>query len=165
MIVDRVHELDIPKLSYIQAIVKESLRLHPPVPMLAPHISMTATKALGYAIPANSWLVVNIWAIGWDESTWEKPLEFIPEKFLEGYNPHASVDIQGHHYELLPFGSGRRTCPGMALGTLLLQMCIANLLHAFDWSPPNGKQIDDIDMSEGLRLTGKSMPLLAHAKP
>ena len=161
----RVHELDISKLSYIQAIVKESLRLHPPVPMLAPHMSMTATKALGYDIPANSWLVVNIWAIGRDESTWEKPLEFIPERFLEGNNPHASVDLQGHHYELLPFGSGRRACPGMALGTLLLQMCIANLLHAFDWSPPNGKQIDDIDMSEGLRLKGKSVPLVAHAKP
>lgn len=78
----RVHELDIPKLSYIQAIVKESLRLHPPVPLLAPHMSTTATKALGYDIPANSCLIVNIWAIGRDESIWEKPFEFIPEDFL-----------------------------------------------------------------------------------
>lgn len=161
----RVHELDIPKLSYIQAIVKESLRLHPPVPMLAPHMSKTATKAFGYDIPANSWLVVNVWAIGRDESIWEKPLEFIPERFLEGNNPQASVDLQGRHYELLPFGSGRRACPGMTLATMLLEMCIASLLHAFDWSPPNGKQIDDIDMSDGLRLKGKNVPLLAHAKP
>lgn len=161
----QVHELDLPKLSYIQAIVKESLRLHPPVPMLAPHMSMTATKALGYDIPANSWLIVNVWAIGRDESIWKKPLEFIPERFLEGNNPQASVDLQGRHYELLPFGSGRRACPGMALGTTLVQMCIASLLHAFDWSPPNGKQIGDINMSEGLRLKGKNVPLLAHAKP
>jgi cytochrome P450 len=160
-----VDESDIPQLKYIQAILKETLRLHAAAPLLIPHQSMSATKAFGYDIPAKTRLFVNVWAIGQDPSIWEKPLDFIPERFLEG-GPHEMVEVQGQHFELLPFGAGRRQCPGMVFGLTVVQLQMASLLHAFDWSLPNGMTPDMLDMTNGLGLSPPMrIPLVAVAKP
>jgi cytochrome P450 len=160
-----VDESDIPQLKYIQAILKETLRLRTIVPLLVPHQSMSATKAFGYDIPAKTRLFVNAWAIGRDPSIWEKPSDFIPERFLEG-GPHEMVEAQGKHFELLPFGAGRRQCPGMVFGLTVVQLQMASLLHAFDWSLPNGMTPDMLDMTDGLGLAlPMSIPLVAVAKP
>ena len=160
-----VQESDIPQLKYIQAIVKETFRLHPTVPLLAPHESINATKAFGYDIPAKTRLFMNVWAIGRDPTVWEKPLEFVPERFLAGA-AHEATDFQGQHFELIPFGAGRRQCPGIAFGSIVVHLMVANLLHAFDWSFPDGMTPDQLDMSEGLGLTPPLVnSLIAVAKP
>jgi len=132
----RVQESDLPNLRYIQAVVKEGLRLHPIAPLMAPHQSIDACKAFGYDIPANTNLFVNVWAIGRDPAVWEDPLEFRPERWLKqgedaGTGAGAGQPMEG---EYLPFGAGRRMCPGMALGTVTLQYCVASLVQAFEWS-------------------------------
>jgi cytochrome P450 len=160
-----VDESDIPQLKYIQAILKETLRLRTIVPLLVPHQSMSATKAFGYDIPAKTRLFVNAWAIGRDPSIWEKPSDFIPERFLEG-GPHEMVEAQGKHFELLPFGAGRRQCPGMVFGLTVVQLQMASLLHAFDWSLSNGMTPDMLDMTDRLEVTPPMhIPLVAKAKP
>jgi coumaroylquinate(coumaroylshikimate) 3'-monooxygenase len=157
-----VDESDIPQLKYIQAILKETLRLHT-TPLLLPHQSVSATKAFGYDIPPK--LFVNAWAIGWDPSIWEKPLDFIPERFLEG-GPHEMVEAQGKHFELLPFGAGRQQCPGMVFGSIAVQLQVASLLHAFDWFLPNGMIPELLDMTNGSGIIPPlRIPLVAMAKP
>lgn len=154
----RVEEEDIPKLIYIKAVVKESFRLHPIVPLLIPHESRAETRAFGYDIPAETKLLVNAWAIGRDPTVFKDPLQFQPERFLpEG--PHADTDWN-KGFNLLLFGSGRRTCMGMALGTLLVDRSVASLLHAFSWEPTP----DGLDMTEGFGLSvRKNVPLTAIA--
>ena len=160
-----VQESDIPQLKYIQVIVKETFRLHPVVPLLLPHQSISATKVFGYDIPAKTRLFANIWAIGRDPTVWEKPLEFVPERFLAGA-AHEATDFQGQHFELIPFGVGRRQCPGVAFGSIVVHLMVANLLHAFDWSFPDEMTHDQIDMSEGVGLTPPLQnSLVAVAKP
>jgi cytochrome P450 len=141
-----VDESDIRQLKYIQA-------------------SMSATKAFGYDIPAKTRLFVNAWAIGRDPSLWEKPLDFTPERFLEG-GPHEMVEAHGKHFELLPFGAGRRQCPGMVFGSTAVLLQVASLLHAFDWSLPNGMTPDMLDMTDGSGIIPPLLiPLVAVAKP
>jgi cytochrome P450 len=130
-----VQETDIPSLKYIQAIIKETLRLHPAIPTLVPHKSQSACKVSGYIIPANTWVFCDVWAIGRDASIWENPLEFNPDRFMKNIG-NENIDFQGQNFELLPFGSGRRVCPGMTMGSKMLHLNIANMLHAFDWSLP-----------------------------
>lgn len=158
----RVEEGDIPNLRYIRAIVKESFRLHPIIPLLIPHESEAGTRAFGYDIPAETRLLVNVWAIGRDPAVFRDPLEFQPERFLpEG--PHADMEWN-KGFNLLPFGSGRRTCMGMALGALLVERSVASLLHAFSWSPPP----DGLDMTEGFGLSVRkavSLAAIATARP
>nr|AHI15949.1 flavonoid 3',5'-hydroxylase [Pohlia nutans] len=153
-----VQESDLPNLKYIRAIVKESFRLHPIIPLLIPHHSSHACSACGYHIPAHTNLLVNVWAIGRDPSVFTNPLEFQPERFLpEG--PHAGTEwTKG--FDLLIFGFGRRACMGMSLGALLVETSVASLLHSFSWSPPP----DGIDMTEGSGLSvRKAVPLTAIA--
>jgi cytochrome P450 len=139
--------------------------LHTIAPLLVPHQNMSATKAFGYDIPAKTRLFVNVWAIGRDPSIWEKPLDFILERFLER-GPHEMVEAQGKHFELLPFGAGRRQCPGMVFGLTMVQLQMASLLHAFDWSLSNGMTPDMLDMTDGLGITPPMrIPLVAVAKP
>ncbi|KAG0578488.1 hypothetical protein KC19_4G026700 [Ceratodon purpureus] len=160
-----VQESDIPNLAYIQAILKETLRLHAPVSMLLPHESINATKAFGYEIPANTWLIVNFWGMARDPTIWDNPMEFKPERFLEG-GPNEQTDFRGQHFEFIPFGSGRRICPGMTFGWITVNLEVANLLHAFDWSLPHGMAPEDLDMSEGPGIVVSMLdPLVAIAKP
>lgn len=143
----RVEEADIPNLKYLQAVIKETFRLHISPPMLIPRENETACKVLGFDIPKGTTVMVNASAIARDPNIWEDPLEFKPERFLDG-SRHASTDLQGNHFELLPFGSGRRQCGGIGLGLTMTHILTATLLQSFDWSLPNGLQPVDLDMSE-----------------
>ncbi|KAH7446514.1 hypothetical protein KP509_01G060100 [Ceratopteris richardii] len=158
---DVVKEVDFAKLPYLQCIVKESLRLHPPTPLMLPHKATEDVKIGGYDVPKGTVVHVNVWAIARDPVIWKDPLTFRPERFLE-----EDVDIKGHDFRLLPFGAGRRVCPGAQLGLNLVQLMLARLLHQFSWSPPEGMQGNDIDMTErpGV-VTFMAKPLEAVAQP
>ncbi|CAN4116309.1 unnamed protein product [Withania somnifera] len=138
-----ITESDMSKLSYLQSVVKESLRLHPPTPLMLPHMASATVKIGGYNIPKGSIVHVNVWALGRDPKVWKDPLQFRPERFLE-----EDVDMKGHDFRLLPFGAGRRICPGMNLAINMVTSMLAHLLHHFKWSPPLGVEREDIDMME-----------------
>ncbi|KAK2973536.1 hypothetical protein RJ640_010591 [Escallonia rubra] len=141
---DRVMiESDIPNLPYLKCVVKEALRLHPPTPLMLPHKANANVKIGGYDVPKGSTVIVNVWAISRDPNVWENPLHFRPERFLE-----EEVDIKGNDFRLLPFGSGRRVCPGALLGLTLVTSMLGHLLHHFNWSLPEGILEDEIDMAE-----------------
>ncbi|KAJ6974415.1 cytochrome P450 93B2 [Populus alba] len=146
-----VEESDSPNLPYIQAIIKETFRLHPPIPMIA-RKSIQESKINGYTIPKNTLLFVNIWSIGRDSRYWKNPLEFEPERFLKSegdtVQSTASMDIKGQHYELLPFGTGRRSCPGIALALLELPVTLAAMIQCFDW------KVADLD---GVKVKGNAL--------
>ncbi|XP_004238201.2 cytochrome P450 CYP82D47 [Solanum lycopersicum] len=149
-----VQESDIKNLVYLQAIVKEVLRLYPAGPLSLPHESMEDCTISGYDIPKGTRLLVNIWKIQRDPNIWPNPHEFKPERFL---STHKDVDVKGNHFELMPFGSGRRMCPGISLALQVLPFVIAMLLQGFDM-----KRLSDepIDMSESFGLTVlKASPL------
>ncbi|KAG0613122.1 hypothetical protein M758_6G078700 [Ceratodon purpureus] len=155
-----VQESDIPNLKYLKAVVKEAFRLHPVIPLLVPHQSNAACRAFGYDIPAETRLLVNVWAIGRDPAVWSNPLHFDPERFL-GDGPHGGTDFSGKGFNLLTFGAGRRMCMGVSLGELLVESSVASLLHCFSWSLPG-----ELDMSEGVGLSvRKAVPLSAIASP
>ncbi|ESW04112.1 hypothetical protein PHAVU_011G068100 [Phaseolus vulgaris] len=123
-------EADSSELPYIHAIIKETMRLHPPIPMIM-RKGIKECVVNGNMIPKGSIVCVNIWAMGRDPSIWKNPLEFRPERFVEGEG--KDVDIKGHHFELLPFGSGRRGCPGMPLAMRELPTIIGTLVQCFEW--------------------------------
>ncbi|GLJ19643.1 hypothetical protein SUGI_0355780 [Cryptomeria japonica] len=155
-----MEESDIPKLKYLQAIVKETLRLYPAVPLLIPHKSTEACTVGGYLVPAGTQLLVNVWAIQRDAAVWERPTEFDPDRFL---NRGKEIDVKGQDFELIPFGSGRRICPGMSLALIVVTCTLGRLLQSFEWSAPVGTVID---MAEGLGLSmPKLIPLEASIKP
>ncbi|GLJ19650.1 hypothetical protein SUGI_0355900 [Cryptomeria japonica] len=155
-----MEESDIPKLKYLQAIVKETLRLHPASPLMLPHESSEACSVGGYHVPAGTQLLVNIWAIHRDAAVWDRPMEFIPERFVKS---DKEIDVKGQDFELIPFGSGRRKCPGMPLALIVISHTLGRLLQSFEWFCPEGSEID---MTEGLGLsTPKSVPLEAIIKP
>ncbi|KAL6602887.1 hypothetical protein ACP70R_043248 [Stipagrostis hirtigluma subsp. patula] len=157
-----VRDEDIPNLPYIEAIVKETMRLHPVTPMLSPRLSREDVSISGYDIPTGTLVFVNVWAIGRDPAVWgDDANEFLPERFVG-----SNVDVKGHDYELLPFGSGRRMCPGIGLGLKLVQVTIANLLHGFAWRLPDGVAKEDLSMEEKFGLTmPRVVPLEAVAQP
>ncbi|XP_061363513.1 beta-amyrin 24-hydroxylase [Gastrolobium bilobum] len=147
-----VRESDIPNLPYLQAVVKETLRMHPPTPIFARE-AIRSCQVEGYDIPAHSKIFINAWAIGRDPKYWDNPLEYSPERFLHTDEPGKSkVDVRGQYYQLLPFGSGRRSCPGSSLALLVIQATLASLIQCFDWVVNEGKN-NDIDMSEEGRVT------------
>ncbi|KAG0556713.1 hypothetical protein KC19_11G074000 [Ceratodon purpureus] len=129
-----VSESDIPNLKYLQAVIKETFRLHPPAPLLVTHENHEPCLLAGYYVPANTRLHVDVWAIGRDPCVWKDPEEFNPGRFMEG--PLQEVDVSGKFYELMPFGSGRRVCPAQPLGLMNVQMLVASLVQAFDCSLP-----------------------------
>ncbi|XP_058079046.1 cytochrome P450 98A2-like [Magnolia sinica] len=141
---DRVMtESDFPNLLYLQCVAKEALRLHPPTPLMLPHKATANVKIGGYDVPKGSNVHVNVWAVARDPAMWKDPLQFRPERFLE-----EDIDMKGHDFRLLPFGAGRRVCPGAQLGINLVQSMLGHLLHHFQWTPPEGVKADEIDMSE-----------------
>lgn len=158
-------EADLPGLPYLAQVVKEVLRLHPPAPLLAPHHNERACSVGGYAVPARTTVLVNVWSIGRSAAAWggagagghgqvpeesgPDPLQFSPERFAAADAP----DVRGHHFQLLPFGSGRRMCPGSLMGLTLLHYCLARLLHAFQWELPPGVTPASLDMAERFGLT------------
>ncbi|KAG6650861.1 hypothetical protein CIPAW_06G072100 [Carya illinoinensis] len=152
----KVTESDTPHLPYLKTVLKETLRLHPPAAMLLPRETMVPFKISGYDICPKSLLQVNNWAIARDPKYWKNPEEFHPERFDD-----SSIDYKGQNFELLPFGSGRRGCPGMHMGTTTVELALANLLYCFDWKLPSGMKEEDINMDEstGPGLTQKRTPL------
>ncbi|XP_022966920.1 cytochrome P450 71B10-like [Cucurbita maxima] len=153
----KVIEKDTEQLLYLKMIVKETLRLHPPAPLLLPREIISHFKIEGYDFYPKTMVQVNVWAIGRDPTYWKDPEEFLPERFEE-----SSIDYKGQHFEFLPFGAGRRICPGMNLGVKTVELALANLLYHFNWKLPEGIREEDLDMEEtsGLSLTVyKKLPL------
>ncbi|KAL4384462.1 hypothetical protein GQ457_15G006490 [Hibiscus cannabinus] len=146
-------------MHYLKAVIKETLRLHTPIPLLLPGISTKDVKINGYDIVEGTQVIINAWAIGRDPSSWERPEEFIPDRFLNN-----AIDFKGHNFEFIPFGSGRRICPGILLAMQIDELVLANLVHKFDWTLPGGASEKDLDMTESIGLTiHKSSPLIAVA--
>jgi len=157
-----VTEQDIPKLPYLEAVVKETFRLHPVSPLLAPRLAREDASTSTYDVPAGTLVFVNAWAIGRDPAVWGRAAaEFRPESFVG-----SSVDVKGQDLELLPFGSGRRMCPGYTLGLRMVQVTLANLLHAFAWRLPDGVAAEELSMEEKFGLAvPRKVPLEAVAEP
>ncbi|KAK2660685.1 hypothetical protein Ddye_007218 [Dipteronia dyeriana] len=159
-----VDEDDVERLSYLKDVVKETMRLQPTVPLLVPRETTEKCILEGYEIPAKTLVFVNTWAIGRDPEVWENPEEFYPERF-DG----SSIDIKGQHFELTPFGAGRRICPGMHMGIATVELALANLLYKFDWEMPVGIKKEDLDFDvlpgitmhkkNVLRLIAKNMDM------
>ncbi|PIA28666.1 hypothetical protein AQUCO_06800086v1 [Aquilegia coerulea] len=151
-----VEESDLMSLEYLDMVVKESLRLHPVAPLLIPHESTEDCTVNGYYIPKKSRIIVNTWAIGRDPKVWDNPEKFIPERFIG-----SSIEYKGRDFQFLPFGSGRRGCPGMQLGLTMIKLVVAQLIHCFDWELPNGMLCTDLNMDEEFGLTmPRAKPLL-----
>ena len=123
----KVTESDTDHLHYLKMIVKETFRLHPPATLLLPRETMSHFKINGYDIYPKMLVQVNAWAIGRDPKYWENPEEFIPERFMDN-----SIDYKGQNFELLTFGSGRRSCPGIYMATTTIELVLANLLYCFN---------------------------------
>lgn len=149
------------KLPYLQAVIKETLRVHPPGPLLSWARLATSDVQLsnGMVIPANTTAMVNMWAITHDSHVWEEPHVFKPERFTEG----ADVDVRGGDLRLAPFGAGRRVCPGKNLGLVTVGLWVAKLVHHFEWGPDGDHTVD---LSEVLKLSCEMKhPLSAVAFP
>ncbi|XP_020189218.1 flavonoid 3',5'-hydroxylase 1-like [Aegilops tauschii subsp. strangulata] len=158
-----LQESDIPHLPYLRAICKETFRLHPSTPLSLPRLSTEPCTVQGYHIPEGTRLLVNIWAIGRDPAVWAEPARFDPGRFTteEG----SKVEPLGSHFELIPFGAGRRICAGARMGVTLVHHMLGALVHAFDWEVPEGGGMDmDMDEDFGLALQ-KKVPLRAVLRP
>uniref|UniRef100_A0A0D6QUM8 Cytochrome P450 n=1 Tax=Araucaria cunninghamii TaxID=56994 RepID=A0A0D6QUM8_ARACU len=138
-----VDEGDLPRIPFLELVVKEVLRLHPPVPLTDPHYNEEATELAGYKIPAKFVMFVNIWGLAHDPDLWDRPFEFWPERFAA----LPETTIGGNDFRFIPFSSGRRKCPAANLAYLKIQHAVAVLVQAFDWSLPAGQV--DMNMEEG----------------
>ncbi|XP_010422200.1 PREDICTED: flavonoid 3'-monooxygenase-like [Camelina sativa] len=154
-----VEELHITKLPYVVAIMKETLRLYPTIPLLVPRLPTETSVVGGYTIPKNTKTFINVWSIQRDPQVWDYPTEFRPERFLD----NKSCDFTGTDYRFLPFGSGRRICVGVALAERMILYTLATLLHSFDWKIPEG-QVLDLEKKFGIVLKLKT-PLVALPVP
>ncbi|KAM5546705.1 cytochrome P450 84A1 [Rosa sericea] len=144
----RIEESDFEKLTYLKCALKETLRLHPPIPLLLHETSEDAEVA-GYSIPKKSRVMINAWAIGRDKDSWEDAESFKPSRFLKEGVP----DFKGSNFEFIPFGSGRRSCPGMQLGLYALELAVGHLLHCFSWELPDGMKPSELEMNDVFGLT------------
>ncbi|KAK3225832.1 hypothetical protein Dsin_005694 [Dipteronia sinensis] len=148
---------DLNEMDYLKCVIKETLRLHSPLLLLVPRETSTISKLGGYDIPEKTRVFVNAWAIQRDPKLWDRPEEFIPERYVN--NP---VDYKGLDFHLIPFGVGRRGCPGISFGVATVEYTLANILYWFDWKLPGGAiDNDKLDMTEVYGLTvPKKFPLL-----
>ena len=160
-----VCEADLNNLPLLNALIKESLRLHPSVPLSVPHLSKEACEINGYRIPKDAMLLPNLWAIARDPEVWPNPLEFNPARFLPG-GSHEHVDVKGNDFGILPFSAGRRICVGMTMGLKMVQLITATLIQGFDWALPDGRMGQKLDMEEAAGLTlERAVPLVVHPIP
>ncbi|XP_031741123.1 probable (S)-N-methylcoclaurine 3'-hydroxylase isozyme 2 [Cucumis sativus] len=146
-----IDESNISKLQYLWSCVKETLRLHPPAPFLLPRLAPMDCEVMGYSIPKDSMIFVNVWGIGRDPSIWEDSQTFNPERFDVGCG--NNVDFKGYDYRYLPFGGGRRICPGLPMAIVQVPLILATLLHNFEWSLPNGEDLSKLDLNGRLGVT------------
>ncbi|XP_037480934.1 cytochrome P450 76M5-like [Triticum dicoccoides] len=144
---ETIGETDAASLPYLQAVVKEAMRLHPVAAILLPHRAVEEGVEIGgYAVPNGSTVIFNAWAIMRDPAAWERPHEFVPERFLG--KADQVVDFRGKAFEFIPFGSGRRLCPGVPMAERVVPFILASLLHAFEWRLPDGGSAAELDVSE-----------------
>ncbi|PWA79356.1 Costunolide synthase [Artemisia annua] len=137
-----IAEADIQSMHYMKMILKETLRLHG-VPILVPRENQEDCNVDGYNIPAKTRILINSWACATDPGSWENPHSFIPERF-----ENSSVNYLGLDFEFIPFGAGRRMCPGISFGMGIVEYALANFLYHFDWKLPHGLEPHEIDMTE-----------------
>ncbi|PWA83904.1 cytochrome P450 [Artemisia annua] len=157
----QINQDDIDNMSYLKAVLKETLRLHPPLPTLVPRVASQDVQVMGYDVAKGTRVIINAWDIARDPKVWDEPHEFRPERFLD-----CTIDFKGHDFDLLPFGAGRRGCPGIPFAMATNENLLVNLLHKFDWELPNGGKEDDLDMTERPGLTiRKKFPLMVVATP
>ncbi|KAF7803857.1 cytochrome P450 71D8-like [Senna tora] len=140
---ETIHETDLEKLKYLKLVIKETLRLHPPVPLLLPRECREACNIGGYLIATKTKVIINAWEIGRDGKYWYDGESFIPERFCE-----SSVDFKGTNFEYIPFGAGRRMCPGASFGLASIELSLASLLYHFNWELPNQMKAEELDMIE-----------------
>jgi cytochrome P450 len=146
----RVPESALPELRYVKLVIKETLRLHPVAPLLLPRECLEPCRVLGYDVPEGAMVFVNAWAIGRDTATWGPDAEeFRPERFEE--ESHG-VDFRGNDFQFLPFGSGRRMCPGVTFSLAVTELALASLLFHFDWKHPAPAELD---MAEAFGVTAR----------
>ncbi|KAK6262961.1 hypothetical protein QUC31_008777 [Theobroma cacao] len=155
-----VEEDHLPNLGYLHAVIKETFRLHPPLPLLVARCPSVSSNVGGYTIPKGSTVFLNIWSIHRDPHIWDNPSEFQPERFLN--NPDK-FDYYGNDFRYMPFGSGRRRCPGLPLGEKMLYLMLASLLHSFEWKLPKGTE-HDLSSKFGIVMKKKN-PLLLIPTP
>ncbi|KAK9157103.1 hypothetical protein Scep_003677 [Stephania cephalantha] len=144
-----VEESDIPNLKYLQALLKETLRMYPVGPLLVPHEAMEDCDVGGYFVPRGTGLFINAWTIQRDPNVWVEPNRFMPERFL---TTNADMDVKGQSYELLPFGSGRRSCPGVGLALQVMHLTLARILQAFELKTQPGVGVD-LEECSGILLS------------
>ncbi|KAL1559243.1 6,7,8-trihydroxycoumarin synthase-like [Salvia divinorum] len=149
-----VDEDDLPQLSYLKAVINETFRLYPPIPILMPRQAMQRCTLHGYQIEPKTVVYVNAWAVARDPNYWQHPDEFQPERFLNTTN----IDPKGQDFGFLPFGAGRRMCPGSPMGLINVEVAVANLLYSFDWVLPTGSELDE-ESHPGITVH-KKKPLL-----
>lgn len=146
---NKVTEEGLGELSYLQCIIKETLRLHPPGPLI-PRECREHCRILGYDVPKGTTVLVNVWAISRDPECWDEPEEFVPERFVG-----SATDFRGNSFEFIPFGAGRRICPGMLFGLATIELALASLLFYFDWSLPEGTPPSELDMTETMGVAAR----------
>ncbi|CAI9105791.1 OLC1v1004804C1 [Oldenlandia corymbosa var. corymbosa] len=155
----KITDDDLESLPFLKAVIRETCRMHPPGPILTRRESKNDVNIMGYDIPAATRVFINVFAIGMDSNIWEDVDEFRPERFL-----NSSIDLKGQHFELIPFGAGRRSCPGNVFGLATVGLALANLVLKFDFGLPCGAKLEDLDMSEVPSIvTRRKMPLVLEA--
>ncbi|XWS11321.1 hypothetical protein CRYUN_Cryun38cG0073600 [Craigia yunnanensis] len=143
-----VDEASIHELKYLTSVIKETLRLHPSLPLLLPRESRENCEINGYQVPVKTSVIINVWAMGRDPEHWTEPETFYPERFL-----NSSIDFKGNDFEYIPFGAGRRMCPGILFALPNIELPLAKLLYHFDWKLPSGMRHEDLDMTEVFGVT------------
>ncbi|KMZ74075.1 hypothetical protein ZOSMA_135G00040 [Zostera marina] len=144
------------KMSYMQNVIKETFRLHPPLPLISPRQSQEKCQINNYDIDEKTNVLVNAWAIGRDPKKWENPEVFKPERFIGN-----SIDLKGSHFDLLPFGAGKRICPGITFGLANVELVLATILYHFNWKLPNDVPGKELDMTECVKgILSRKHPLI-----
>jgi flavonoid 3'-monooxygenase len=161
-----VSERDLPRLPLLNAVVKETFRLHPSTPLSLPRVAADDCEVAGFHVPKGSELLVNVWGIARDPALWPDPLQFRPSRFLPGPGGYGFSETEHYGYGFIPFGAGRRVCAGRSWGTRMVALACATLAHAFDWELPAGQTPGDLDMEEALTLLlQRAVPLMLRPVP
>ncbi|KAL6900833.1 hypothetical protein ACP4OV_005509 [Aristida adscensionis] len=154
-----IEESDLDKLPYLHAVVKETLRLHPAVPVVTREAAAEGVSLGGFPVPIGTCILVNLWAIGRDPTVWSEPEEFMPERFL---CTDRELHFRGSDFAYRPFGGGRRMCPGLDFAARFVPLVLASIVHKIDWRLPERMVLQDIDLSERCTLVlALATPLIA----
>ncbi|GLJ32224.1 hypothetical protein SUGI_0648590 [Cryptomeria japonica] len=148
----KVEESDLDCLPSLHAAVKEVYRLRTTGPLLLPHKATSSCEIGGFVIPKDTQVMVNVWAMGRDPAIWKNPLKFTPERVLEGES-NSKIDYRGQDFELIPFGVGRKICPGLPLASRMVHLVLASLIHSFEWKLPDWMSCETMDMSDVFVIT------------